>query len=212
MALMEAILALTLAAMLFAALSLFAGTLIRRWDGLTARASALDAASVVAERMAADLEAALPALSVQGERAQAGFAGGPERVTFVRPAAGFEPRFGLDQVTYEIARDGRTPVLVRLRTDYAPAPSPAAAPAAPDRLELLKDASVRFSYAGASRAFEANWRERPSQPAWVRVEVSGANPRPWTAVAYARVRVSMPGECALETALEKCRIDIGDPP
>ena len=116
--LIEALASLVLATMLFGGLALYTGTWLRQWQGMIARGGQEDTVAVIQDRMVEDLEAAQPHYSNADGAAAVRFTGHADEVTFVRPALGYEPRAGLDDITYSIGRIGADEALIRARRDY----------------------------------------------------------------------------------------------
>lgn len=196
--LLEALVSLVLATMLFAGLALYTGTWSRQWQGLVARGGEEDTIAVVLDRMVEDLEAAQPAYDDSGG---VRFEGGPEQVTFLRPALGYNARAGLDETTYSVGVIGRTRAIIRSRRDFG---LPDAGRG--EELPLIRGAlSLSLSYAGPDGVLSPQWNDPRRLPAVVRVEISASAPRPWRQWAYARLRVEMPAQCGAKDALAACQ-------
>lgn len=200
--LLEAILALVLASLLFASVSLYTGTWLLDWQRLVARGGQEDVVAIVLDRLVEDIEEAQPFLvsEIGGERII--FEGSADRLTFLRPALGFEARAGLDQITYHTGPVGSSMAIVRSRRNYG---LPDVQGGAGEDLPLIRGAvTLAFSYAGPDGGLMPEWTDRHRLPVLVRVEISGASPRPWRQSAYARLRVEMPANCGTEAALAEC--------
>jgi general secretion pathway protein J len=196
--LIEALASLVLATMLFGGLALYTGTWLRQWQGLIARGGQEDTVAVVLDRMVEDLEAAHPVYSSPEGTASVRFTGHAEEVTFVRPALGYEPRAGLDDITYAMGRAGADKALIRSRRDYE-------SDRGGEELPLVRgDLKLSFSYAGPAGELSSEWTSTSRMPALVRIEISGSSPRPWRQWAYARLRVELPARCGAADALAPC--------
>ncbi|MEP9398617.1 prepilin-type N-terminal cleavage/methylation domain-containing protein [Mesorhizobium sp. KR2-14] len=196
--LIEALVSLVLATILFGGLALYTGTWLRQWQGMIDRGGQEDTVAVILDRMVEDLEAAQPIYSNPEGAAAVRFAGNAEVVTFVRPALGYESRAGLDDITYSMGRAGADNALIRARRDQLMG-------AGGEDLPLLRgDLKLSFSYAGSDGALNAEWTRTNRMPSLVRIEISGSSPRPWRQWAYARLRVELPARCGAADALAPC--------
>ncbi|WP_343313446.1 prepilin-type N-terminal cleavage/methylation domain-containing protein [Brucella sp. BE17] len=197
--LIEALVSLLLATILFGGLSLYTGTWMRHWQGMIDRGGREDTVAVILDRMVEDLEAAQPAHS----NPEVGttvvlFTGSAEKVTFVRPALGYQLRAGLDDITYSMGRAGTDKALIRARRDHLKGTGG-------EDLPLVRgDLKLSFSYAGLDGAFSPEWTNAYRIPSLVRIEISGSSPRSWRQWAYARLRVELPAHCGVAEALSQC--------
>jgi type II secretory pathway component PulJ len=202
--LFEALLALTLAALLFGGLALYTGGWVRHWRVLMEESARLEAASTVLDRMADDIEAARPESPGLGNQSTIAFSGGPQSLTFVAPAQGYTPRFGLEKITYRVDGAGAGANLVRLRQDYWPVSANGVEPAT-DRNDLLRGPiTVTFAYSADDGVFRPGWTDRRLLPRMIRVTLSGEAPRPWSLQTTVLVRISMPVTCADEAKFLSC--------
>lgn len=196
--LIEALASLVLATMLFGGLALYTGTWLRQWQGMIARGGQEDTVAVILDRMVEDLEAAQPGYSNTQGAAAVRFTGHADEVTFVRPSLGYEPRAGLDDVTYSMGRAGADRALIRARRDYM-------MDGGGENLPLVRgDLKLSFSYAGPDGALSSEWTSTTRTPSLVRIEISGNSPRPWRQWAFARLRVELPARCGAAEALAPC--------
>ena len=196
--LIEALVSLVLATMLFGGLALYTGTWLRQWQGMIDRGGQEDTVAVILDRMVEDLEAAQPIYSNLGGAAAIRFTGNAEVVTFVRPALGYEPRAGLDDITYSMGRAGADKALIRARRDHMVS-------GGGEDLPLVRgDLKLSFSYAGPDGALSPEWTSINRMPSLVHIEISGSSPRPWRQWAYARLRVELPARCGAADALAPC--------
>lgn len=196
--LIEALASLVLATMLFGGLALYTGTWLPHWRGIIARGGQEDIVAVVLDRIVEDLEAAQPSYAKSQGAAMVDFNGHGSEVTFMRPALGYEPRAGLDEVTYLIGRDGAREALIRARRDFF-------ANGNREELPLLRGKlKLSFSYAGPDGGFTSEWVGKKRMPSFVRIEISGSLPRPWRQWAYALLRVELPERCGAADALASC--------
>ncbi|MBZ9809193.1 MULTISPECIES: type II secretion system protein J [unclassified Mesorhizobium] len=196
--LIEALASLVLATMLFGGLALYTGTWLRHWQGMIARGGQEDTVAVILDRMVEDLEAAQPEYSNTEGAAAVRFTGHADKVTFVRPALGYEPRAGLDYITYSMGRAGDDKALIRARRDSVTGRGG-------EDLPLVRgDLTLSFSYAGPDGALNPEWTSTNRMPSIVRIEISGRSPRPWRQWAYARLRVELPARCGAADALAPC--------
>lgn len=184
--------------MLFGGLALYTGTWLRQWHGMIARGGQEDTVAVILDRMVEDLEAAQPGYSSTGGVVAVRFTGLASEVAFVRPALGYEPRAGLDDITYSMGRVGSDKALVRARRNYKMS-------GGGEDLPLVRgDLKLSFSYAGPDGALRSEWTTTNRMPSLVRIEISGSSPRPWRQWAYARLRVELPAGCGATDALALC--------
>ncbi|HWK63611.1 MAG TPA: prepilin-type N-terminal cleavage/methylation domain-containing protein [Rhizobiaceae bacterium] len=196
--LIEALASLVLATMLFGGLALYTGTWLRQWQGMIARGGQEDTVAVILDRMVEDLEAAQPVYPSSGAAAAVRFAGRADAVTFVRPALGYEPRAGLDDITYSMGKAGADRALIRARRDFMMGGDG-------EDLPLVRgDLTVSFNYAGPDGGLSTEWTSTNRMPSLVRIEISGSSPRPWRQWAYARLRVELPARCGAADALAQC--------
>lgn len=196
--LIEALASLVLATMLFGGLALYTGTWLRHWQGMIARGGQEDTVSVILDRMVEDLEAAQPGYSNSEGPAAVRFTGHADKITFVRPALGYEPRAGLDDITYAMGRAGADEALIRARRDQTKGEDG-------EDLPLVRgDLKLSFSYAGPDGRLSPEWISTNRMPSLVRIEISGSSPRPWRQWAYARLRVELPARCGAAQALAPC--------
>jgi general secretion pathway protein J len=146
------------------------------WNRGFARVQRTELASRGLERLVADIAAAefMPMHSgAQGPL----FEGGELSVTFVRSALGPNARPGLEIVRIAETADERGLAVVRMRAPFAPL-----APDGGVQQTLFSDPvvlmrapyRVMFSYAGADRAWRANWGNESQLPSAVRVTIRDA--------------------------------------
>lgn len=196
--LIEALASLVLATMLFGGLALYTGTWLRHWQGMIARGGQEDTVAVILDRMVEDLEAAQPGYSNSEGVTAVRFTGHADKVTFVRPALGYERRAGLDDITYSMGRAGADKALIRARRNHMMG-------GGGEDLPLVRgDLKLSFSYAGPDGALTPEWTSTNRMPSLVRIEISGSSPRPWRQWAYARLRVELPARCGAAQALAPC--------
>lgn len=197
--LIEALVSLVLATMLFGGLSMYTGSWLRHWQGMIDRAGREDTVAVILDRMVEDLEAAQPVYSnPEGLATAVRFTGNAEMVTFVRPALGYELRAGLDDITYSMGLAGTDRALIRARRDHLK-------DSGGEDLPLVRgDLKLSFSYAGPDGALSPEWTSSTRIPSLIRIEISGKFPRSWRQWAYARLRVELPAHCGVAEALSQC--------
>lgn len=209
--LLEALLALLLASLLFAGIAFYTSGWTRQWSEVFLSGSRQDAAAIVLDRIVEEIEAAQPALVRDGPMVRSAFAGTSGAVTFVRPALGFEARAGLDRVTYTSGMAGAEKAIVRQRRGYDPLPRFAGGGGGGgEDLPLLRgDVAISFQYAAANGDLGDEWQNRSSLPHLVRIEISGTSPRQWRQTAYARPRIEWPAYCATDELSAQCRAVAG---
>lgn len=197
--LIEALVSLLLATILFGGLSLYTGTWLRHWQGMIDRSGREDTVAVILDRIVEDLEAAQPIYNnPEGAPTAIGFTGNSEMVTFVRPALGYEARAGLDDITYSMGRTETEKALIRARRDHLENTGG-------EDLPLVRgDLKLSLSYAGPDGALNPEWASTNRLPSLVRIEISGRSPRPWRQWAFARLRVELPAHCGAGEALARC--------
>ena len=198
--LIEALLALLLASILFAGIALYTGSWAGQWHRITLLSANQDVAAIVLDRMVEEIEAAQPALIFDGGAVAGTFEGNAQSVSFVRPALGFERRAGLDRVTYGYGSIDGEPAIMRMRRDYGPD----AARGGKDLPLIRGDVRLSLSYRAADGAFVDEWTDQRALPSLVRIEISGSSPRPWQQAAYARPRAEMPAACATQELVQEC--------
>ncbi len=204
--LLEALLALLLASLLFAGIAFYTSGWTRQWREVFLSGSQQDVAAIVLDRIVEEIEAAQPALVRDGPMVRSVFAGTSGAVTFVRPALGFEARAGLDRVTYTSGMAGTEKAIVRQRRTYDPLPRFAGVAGGGEDLPLLRgDVAISFQYAAANGDLAGEWQNMAALPHLVRIEISGTSPRPWRQVAYARPRIEWPAYCATDELSTQCR-------
>jgi len=197
--LLEAILALVLATLLFGGISLYTGTWLRHWDGILGRGTREDTVAVVLDRIVEDLEAAQSLPSEGMADGQIEFEGAAESVTFIRRALGFDARAGLDRITYLTGGINGERAIIRSRRSEGDAASGG------EDLPLIRGpVSLQFSYADAAGNFTGQWDNPARLPELVRIELSGNNPRPWRQSGYARLRIRLPADCGTAQAFPTC--------
>ncbi len=197
--LLEALVALLLAAILFAAVALYAGSWLGTWSRLTGRGAQEDIVAIVLDRIVEDLEEAQPYYQRGLGGEQIAFTGEEGAVTFVRPALGFNARPGLDRVTYLNGQVGRETAVLRSRRDFADT-------GGGEDLPLIRGVvRVSFAYAGADGSLSGQWSNPTRLPSMVRVELSGSSPRPWRQSGYALIRAEMPANCGSKDSFAACR-------
>lgn len=207
--LLEALLALVLATLLFAGISLYTGTWLRQWERLVQRGTREDVVAIVLDRVVEDLEEAQPIYRQSPQGGGVVFEGEAQSVTFVRPALGFDERAGLDEVTYLKGSAGVEPAILRSRRTMD---RDGKAQAGEDLPLIRGDYRIAFSYAGPDGKQSQTWSDPRRLPVLVQVSISGSSPRPWQQVAYARIRVEMPADCGNPAKLAECRQRMGAGP
>lgn len=197
--LMEALLALVLALLLFGGISMYTGTWLSHWERIMTGTSRDDNVAVVLDRVVEDIEAAL---AIREDRVGGDalvFEGSAEMLSFVRPALGFGPRAGMDRVTYLNGMTGGANAITRQRRDHGRQTSGG------EDLPLLRGGPrMRFAYAGPDGEFLDNWPDAQRLPTLVRVEIRGQTPRPWSRLALAIVRAEMSASCGRQDMLQQC--------
>jgi len=207
--LLEALLALVLATLLFAGISLYTGTWLRQWERLVQRGTREDVVAIVLDRVVEDLEEAQPIYRQSPAGGSVMFAGDQQSVTFVRPALGFDERAGLDEVTYVKGSVGVEPAILRSRRTID---RDGNAQSGEDLPLIRGNYLIAFSYAGADGKQSETWSDTRRLPVLVQVSISGNDPRPWRQIAYARIRVEMPAVCGNPAKLAECRSRMGAGP
>jgi len=197
--LLEALLALVLATLLFGAIALYTGTWLRSWGGIVALGTREDTVAIVLDRIVEDLEATQPIHADGPMTGAVAFSGQADTVVFVRPALGYGPRAGFDQVTYLNGSAGREAAVIRARRAYPPQDGGG------EDLPLIRgDARLSLAYAGADGEFTQRWESPDRLPSTVRITLSGMQPRPWTQTAIARLRVELPAACGARDLFQEC--------
>lgn len=198
--LIEALLALLLATILFAGIAMYTGSWAGQWHRITLLSANQDVAAIVLDRMVEEIEAAQPTLIFDGGTVAGTFEGNAQSLSFVRPALGFERRAGLDRVTYGYGSVDGEAAIMRMRRDYGPDVGSNG-----EDLPLMRgDVRLSLSYRAVDGAFVDEWTDQRRLPTLVRIEISGSSPRPWQQVAYARPRAEMPASCATQELIQEC--------
>ena len=199
--LLEALLALLLASILFGGISLYTGTWLKRWQGLVLRGGHEDMIAVVLDRIVEDLEAAQPIFVTESFGRHVSFDGRADSVTFLRPALGYEARAGLDRITYMTGSVSGSPALLRLRRGFGPGPQGGGG----EDLPLMRGAfGLAFAFAGDDGAFLTEWNSQTRLPGMVRVEITGEGADRARQYGFARMRVVMPAYCGTPQTLAGC--------
>lgn len=199
--LLEALLALLLASILFGGISLYSGSWLKRWQGLVQRGGEEDMVAVVLDRIVEDLEAAQPIFVTVGFDRNVSFEGAGDSVTFLRPALGYEARAGLDRITYGGGSVGGEAALLRMRRGLGAGPQVGGG----EDLPLMRGRFVlSFAYAGDDGVFTDGWSNRSSLPRMVRVEIAGEGGGRTRQHAFARLRIEMPAHCGTPQTLAEC--------
>lgn len=200
-ALLEALAALALSLMLFAGLALVTSGWMQRWVGIAERGETADVASTVLDRMVEDLESARFFIDVSQQRAPVEFTGEADAVVFVRPALGFEPRKGLEEIRYRVTTETGVVTLVRERRDYFPGGAQGAFVPLP-----LMEARVAltFRYVDQEGAIQARWFGRSRLPSRVEIELAVPGPYGTRRFAVARPRITWPIACVPEEQRQPC--------
>lgn len=197
--LVEAVLALVLATLLFGGMALYTGSWLRQWDRIVERGGRHDTVAVVLDRIVEDLEAAQPILAETPQGTSVGFEGMRDSVVFLRPALGFDARAGLDRITYFNAQVAGGGAITRARRDYG------SLDRGGEDLPLMRGrARLRFSYAGEDGILSSTWNDPRGLPVLIRVEIAGDSPRPWSEAAFARPRIRLAANCGAAKALPEC--------
>lgn len=199
--LLEALLALLLASVLFGGISLYTGTWLQRWQGLVQRGGHEDMIAVVLDRIVEDLEAAQPIFVTEGIDRLVSFDGRVDMVTFLRPALGYEARAGLDRITYASGSVGGSAALMRLRRGYGAGFQGGGG----EDLPLMRGAfGIGFAYAGPDGTFQEEWTSQTRLPSMVRIEITGGGRQGARQYGFARMRVEMPAYCGTPQSLGPC--------
>jgi hypothetical protein len=187
--------------MLFAGLALVTSGWMQRWIGIAERGETADVAATVLDRMVEDLEAARFFIDVAQQRAPAEFTGEADAVTFIRPALGFEPRRGLEEIRYRVTRETGVVTLVRERRDYFPGGGQGAFVPLP-----LMEANIAlaFRYLDTEGAVQNRWFGRPRLPARIEIELTVPGPYGTRRLAVARPRITWPIACVPEAQRQPC--------
>jgi general secretion pathway protein J len=197
--LIEALAALAMSAMLFAAVAQFTGVWFTRWRDIVMTTGRQDQVLVVLDRITDDIEAAVPVFGPNGAP-QLLFDGRADRLTFARHALGFNQRGGVDAVTYAMGDAGGRRALIRSRRTAN------AQGAAGEDLPLLRsDVSVAFAYGARDGTELQAWSDPDRLPSFIRVTLSGTVPAPWNRSAVMHLRALWPEACAAERYRELCR-------
>jgi general secretion pathway protein J len=187
--LIEALAALALGTLLFGMIAQFTGAWTGRFRDVVINSSQQDAAMVVLDRMADDIQAAVlvPMPLAQNRLA---FDGASDRLMFVRPAFGFDERPGLDQITYAIGTSGNERAMLRMRRDFGAADQPG------EDLPLLRgDVRVRFGFVGRDGGIDASWAETDALPDAIIITIEATSPRPWVRSITTRLPSQWPQAC-----------------
>jgi general secretion pathway protein J len=199
--LIEALAALALGTLLFGLIAQFTGAWLGRWRDVVMVTSRQDAALVVLDRMADDIQTALPVFetTAQALTTRIDFDGTGSELTFVRNAVGFNPRPGLDRVTYRVGDSGGINALLRQRRDHADPDS------AGEDLPLLRgDVRLSFTYFSASGTGSANWDDATRLPAAIRIDLASSTPNVWTRTMIVRLPSDWPPACGSARYSAEC--------
>lgn len=207
--LVEAVLALVLAVLLFGGIALYTSSWARRWESIVERGGRYDTVAVVLDRIVEDLEAAQPILIETPQDARVEFEGASDSVVFLRPALGFDARAGLDRITYVNTQVAGEAAIARLRRDYGGpgwgGSGRGGSGGGGEDLPLMRGAArLSFGYAGEDGVLSPTWSDIRGLPVLIRVEIAGDSPRPWAEAAFARPRIRLAANCGDARALAEC--------
>ena len=197
--LLEALVALVLATLLFGGIALYTGTWLRSWSSIVERGAREDTVAVVLDRMVEDLEAAQPIYTNGALTGDVVFEGEADSISFVRPAMGYGPRAGLDDVTYHNDHVGRELAVVRSRRGFPPTTG-----GGEDLPLIVGDTTLSFSYAADDGELETRWKHNDRLPSVVRITLSGTSPLPWSQSTFARPRTQIPASCGAKDQFAEC--------
>ena len=197
--LVEALVALVLATLLFGGIALYTGTWLRSWGSIVERGARQDTVAVVLDRMVEDLESAQPIYTNGALTGGVVFEGEADRISFVRPALGYGPRAGLDDVTYHNGQVGRELAVVRSRRGFPPAGG-----GGEDLPLIVGDARLSFAYATGTGELESRWKHTDRLPSVVRITLSCTSPLPWSQSTLARPRAEVPASCGAKDQYAEC--------
>jgi general secretion pathway protein J len=199
----EALVALALAAFLLATLATVTAQWLPRWKAGFGRAQNADLMGVGLDRIAADLAAA--EYAGPGDGTQLLFQGTPDSVTFVRSAVGPNASAGLEIVQLAETENKRGTVLTRTRAAFVPdatrdALNDGAIEFTNPVVLVRPPYRVSFSYTGRDGRWRETWDDASQLPAAVQIAVRSAGAEQALALSTAvLLNVNAPAECARST-------------
>src|SRR5579883_2529506 len=187
----EALVALALAAFLLATLATVTAQWLPRWKAGFGRAQNADLMGVGLDRIAADLAAA--EYAGPGDGTQLLFQGTPDSVTFVRSAVGPNASAGLKIVQLAETENKRGTVLTRTRAAFVPdatrdALNDGAIEFTNPVVLVRPPYRVSFSYTGRDGRWRETWDDASQLPAAVQIAVRSAGAEQALAGPFPRSR------------------------
>ena len=206
--LIEALISTVLMALILSALAVVTAQWMPNWNHGFAHVQQNELASQGLERIVADLTAANfipPTGDAKGQGPL--FEGTALAVTFVRSALGPNTRPGLEFVHIGETADSRGLAVVRTHAPFVPVSAAGLAGLRVGDPVVLVRAPYRlsFSYAGADRVWQQNWRAAKELPTAIRVTVRDAATSQLLAMSTAAlVHVDAPAGCASAKDQKDC--------
>jgi len=204
--LLEALAAITLMAVILAALATITAQWLPNWNRGIDRVNASERVALALERIAGDLSAAelIPAGRDIGQLI---FQGTDSSVIFVRTALGPNANSSLDIVRIANADGASGSMVVRTRSFFAPINAKDAVrrqPTFSDPVVLLRPPYlVRFAYAGKDRAWQSAWPLQDELPSAIRITIRDLQrERAITTAVALPIKASV--ECLAAKSLKGC--------
>jgi general secretion pathway protein J len=203
--LLEAVIAVGLMTLLLATLATVTAQWMRGWKAGFDRTQSADLLGLGLDRIVADISAAEFISPGQGDTHPL-FQGTDSSVTFVRSAIGPNAAAGLEIVRLAEIDDARGRILVRTRTEFTPAVTPATieegATEFTNPVVLIRPPfRVSFAFAGPDRNWRGEWLEANQLPAAVRITIRNGEADEILPVSTAAlVNVTAPASCAANAA------------
>ena len=170
--LLEVLVATALMGLILAALATITAQWLPNWNRGLADVQRSEQIALGLDRLAADLAAA-QFIPKNGEVYKPFFDGTKRSVTFVRTAIGPNRSPGLEFVHIAEVLSEQGPVLVRTRAPFVPVDR--VQPHFSDPVVLLRAPyRLSFSYAGADRVWQGDWREKIQLPKFIKMTVRDA--------------------------------------
>jgi general secretion pathway protein J len=203
--LIEALVATALMGLILTALATITAQWLPNWNRGIVRVQSNDLIALGLERLGADLAAAEFIPASRATR-RPFFDGASRSVTFVRTALGPNVGPGLEIVRIAEVDSERGPTLVRTQAPFVPTTDDHVQPNFTDPVVLLRSPyRLSFSYAGADRNWQNDWRQQIQLPKAIKLTVRDAATQQTLSVSTAiLVHVELPVECIDAKSLAEC--------
>jgi general secretion pathway protein J len=206
--LLEALVAMALMGMILMALATVAGEWLPNWKHGFARLQGDEQVAIAIDRLALDLSAA-EFVSANGHTRLPLFEGTSRSVTLVRTTLGPNSVPGLDIVRISEEKSVEGIILVRTRAPFFPIEDSYRQLKFGNPVVLLRPPyRISFSYAGADRIWQNDWRLLPRLPEAIKLTLNDATDRRTLATAML-VHSQLPVDCLSAGSVHDCFAKLG---